>query len=94
MERRSIKAPRAVRSHSKRRNWGRKGAEMKHMLKSDLLKQLIPVALIAVAAVFLVTPALAGKRQSAWVAVNSTSGATATTTLVVQDNLVFSGPNA
>jgi hypothetical protein len=64
---------------------------MKHMLKRDLLKQSIPVALIAVvAAVLLVTPALATKHQSAWVAVNSTTGA-AGTNLVAGDNLVFSG---
>jgi hypothetical protein len=64
---------------------------MKHMLKRDLLKQFIPVAVIAaVAAVLLVAPAVAAKRQSAWVAVNSTSGATGTN-LVAGDNLVFSG---
>jgi hypothetical protein len=61
------------------------------MLKRDLLKQLIPVAVIAtVAAVLLVTPALAAKRQSAWVAVNSTAGA-AGTNLTAGENLVFSG---
>jgi hypothetical protein len=64
---------------------------MKHMLKRDLLKQFIPVAIVAtVAAVLLVTPAFAAKHQSAWVAVNSTTNA-ATTNLVVGDNLVFSG---
>ena len=62
-----------------------------NMLKRDLLKQFIPVAVIAtVAAVLLVTPALAAKRQSAWVAVNATAGA-AGTNLVAGDNLVFSG---
>jgi hypothetical protein len=61
------------------------------MLKRDLLKQFIPVAVIAtVAAVLLVTPAFASKRQSAWVAVNSTTGA-AGTNFVAGDNLVFSG---
>jgi hypothetical protein len=61
------------------------------MLRRDLLKQFIPVAVIAtVAAVLLVTPALAAKHQSAWVAVNSTTGA-AGTNLVAGDNLVFSG---
>jgi len=64
---------------------------MHHMLKRDLLKQFIPVALVAtVAAVLLVTPALAAKHQSAWVAVNATTGA-AGTNLVVGDNLAFSG---
>jgi hypothetical protein len=59
--------------------------------KSDLLKQLIPVAVIAtVAAILLVTPAFAAKHQSAWVAVNATTGA-AGTNLVAGDNLVFSG---
>jgi hypothetical protein len=62
-----------------------------NMLKRDLLKQFIPVAVIAtVAAVLLATPALAAKRQSAWVAVNSTAGA-AGTNLAAGDNLVFSG---
>jgi hypothetical protein len=61
------------------------------MPKHDLLKQFIPVAVIAtVAAVLLVTPAIAAKRQSAWVAVNATAGA-AGTNLVAGDNLVFSG---
>ena len=61
------------------------------MMKRDLLKQLIPVAVIAtVAAVLLVSPAFAAKRQSAWVAVNSTTGA-AGTNLVAGDNLTFSG---
>jgi hypothetical protein len=61
------------------------------MPKRDLLKQFIPVAVIAtVAAVLLVTPALAAKPQSAWVAVNATAGA-AGTNLVAGDNLVFSG---
>ena len=61
------------------------------MLKRDLLKQLIPVAVVAtVAAVLLVSPALAAKRQSAWVTVNSTSGA-AGTNLVAGNNLMFSG---
>jgi len=64
---------------------------MKSMLKRDLLKQLIPVAAIAtVAAVLLVTPAFAAKHTSAWVAVNSTTGA-AGTNLVAGDNLVFNG---
>lgn len=64
---------------------------MKFMPKRDLLKQLIPVAALAtVAAVLLVTPALAAKHTSAWVAVNSTTGA-AGTNLVAGDNLVFSG---
>ncbi|MFL5960256.1 MAG: hypothetical protein ACJ75G_08345 [Gaiellaceae bacterium] len=61
------------------------------MLKQNLLKQLIPVAIVAtVAAVLLATPAFAAKHQSAWVAVNSTAGA-AGTNLVAGDNLVFSG---
>jgi hypothetical protein len=65
---------------------------MKFMPKRDLLKQFIPVAVIAtVAAVLLVGPALAAKHQSAWVAVNSTTGASGTTSLVVGDNLFFSG---
>jgi hypothetical protein len=65
---------------------------MEHMLNRDLLKQFIPVALIAtVAAVLLVTPAFAGKRQSAWVAVNSTTTGAAGTNLVAGQNLVFSG---
>jgi len=64
---------------------------MKQLVKRDLLKQFIPVAVIAtVAAVLLVTPAVAAKHQSAWVAVNSTTGA-AGTNLVAGDNLVFSG---
>jgi hypothetical protein len=64
---------------------------MKFMLKRDLLKQLIPVAVIAtVAAVLLATPAFAAKHQSAWVAVNSTAGA-AGTNLVAGNDLVFSG---
>jgi hypothetical protein len=64
---------------------------MKSVLKRDLLKQLIPVSLVAtVAAVLLVTPSFAAKRQSAWVAVNATSGV-AGTTLVAGNNLVFSG---
>ena len=65
---------------------------MKHLLlKRNLLKQLIPVAVIAtVAAVLLVTPAFAAKRQSAWVTVNSTTGA-AGANLVAGNNLVFSG---
>lgn len=64
---------------------------MKSMLKRDLLKQLIPVAVIAtVAAVLLVTPSFAAKRPSAWVTVNATTGA-APTNLAVGDNLVFSG---
>jgi hypothetical protein len=62
-----------------------------NMLKRDLLKQFIPVAVIAtVAAVLLANPAFAAKRQSAWVAVNSTTGA-AGTNLVAGENLVFSG---
>jgi len=61
------------------------------LLRRDILKQLIPVAVVAtVAAVLLVTPAVAAKRPSAWVAVNSTTGA-AGTNLVAGDNLVFSG---
>jgi hypothetical protein len=61
------------------------------MLKHGLLKQFIPVAVIAtVAAVLLVSPAFAAKHQSAWVAVNSTTGA-AGTNLVAGNNLVFSG---
>jgi hypothetical protein len=61
------------------------------MLKRDLLKQFIPVAVIAtVAAVLLVSPAFAAKRQSAWVTVNSTTGA-AGTNLVAGNNLTFSG---
>lgn len=64
---------------------------MKRMLKRDLLKQFIPVAIIGtVAAVLLVTPAVAAKPAHAWVAVNSTTGA-AGTNLVVGENLVFSG---
>ena len=64
---------------------------MKFTLKRDLLKQLIPVAVIAtVAAVLLVTPSFAAKPTHAWVAVNSTTGA-ATINLVAGDNLVFSG---
>jgi hypothetical protein len=61
------------------------------MLKHGLLKQFIPVAVVAtVAAVLLVSPAFAAKHQSAWVAVNSTAGA-AGTNLVAGNNLVFSG---
>ena len=61
------------------------------IVKRDLLKQLIPVAVVATAAaVLLVSPAFAAKRQSAWVAVNSTTGA-AGTNLVAGDNLTFSG---
>jgi hypothetical protein len=64
---------------------------MKQLIKRDLLKQLIPLAVVAtVAAVLLVTPAFAAKHQSAWVAVNSTTGA-AGTNLVAGNNLVFSG---
>jgi hypothetical protein len=64
---------------------------MKFLPKRDMLKQLIPVAAIAtVAAVLLVAPAFAAKHTSAWVAVNSTTGA-AGTNLVAGDNLVFSG---
>jgi hypothetical protein len=64
---------------------------MKSMLKRDGLRQLIPVAAIAaVAAVLLVTPALAAKHSSAWVAVNSTTGG-AGTNLVAGDSLVFNG---
>lgn len=64
---------------------------MKRMLRRDLLKQFIPVAVIATAAaVLLVSPAFAAKRQSAWVTVNSTSGG-AGTNLVAGNNLVFSG---
>jgi hypothetical protein len=64
---------------------------MKSMLKRDLLKQLIPVAVIAtVAAVLLVTPSFAAKPTHATVFVNSTAGA-AGTNLVQGNNLVFSG---
>jgi hypothetical protein len=64
---------------------------MKFMRKRDLLKQLIPVAVIAtITAVLLATPSFAAKRKSAWVAVNSTTGA-ASTNLVAGDNLVFNG---
>jgi hypothetical protein len=64
---------------------------MKSMLKRDLLKQLIPVAAIAtVAAVLLITPAFAAKPARAWVAVNSTTGASSTN-LVAGSNLVFNG---
>jgi hypothetical protein len=64
---------------------------MKFMLKRDLLKQLIPVAAIAiVAAVLLVAPSFAAKPTHAWVAVNSTAGA-ASTSLVAGNNLVFNG---
>jgi hypothetical protein len=46
---------------------------MKQLIKRDLLKQLIPVAIIAmVAAVLLVTPALA-KKSAATLAVNPTA---------------------
>jgi hypothetical protein len=83
---------RAVRSQGNAANGFRKGLRMKQLIKRDLLKELIPVAVVAtVAAVLVVTPALAAKHQSAWVAVNSTTGATAGTNLVVGDNLVFSG---
>ena len=62
-----------------------------HLPTGNLLKQLIPVAVIAtVAAVLLVTPSFAAKRPSAWVTVNATTGA-ASTNLAVGDNLVFSG---
>jgi hypothetical protein len=66
---------------------------MKFMPKRDLVKQLIPVAVIAtVAAVLLVAPAIAAKptHSSAWVAVNSTAGGTSTN-LVQGNNLVFTG---
>lgn len=66
---------------------------MKSMLKRDLLKQLIPVAVVAtVAAVLLVAPSFAAKptRTSAWVAVNSTAGGSSTN-LVQGNNLVFNG---
>ena len=64
---------------------------MKRMLKRDLLKQFIPVAVIAtLAAVLLVSPAFAAKHQSAWVTVNSTTGASGTN-LAAGNNLVFSG---
>jgi hypothetical protein len=64
---------------------------MKFTLKRDLLKQLIPVAVIAtVAAVLLATPSFAAKRTSAWVAVNSTTGGSGTN-LVQGSNLVFNG---
>src|ERR1043166_4180906 len=64
---------------------------MTHLLKRDLLKQLIPVAVIAtVAAVLLATPSFAAKPSHAWVAVNSTTGA-AGTNLVAGSNLVFNG---
>lgn len=60
-------------------------------LKRDMLRQLIPVAVIAaIAAVLLVTPAVAAKRSHAWVAVNSTTGA-AGPNLVTGADLVFSG---
>lgn len=62
--------------------------------KRDMLKQLIPVAVIAaIAAILLVTPAFAGKPSpttKAWIAVNSTAGA-ASTNLVQGNNLVFNG---
>ena len=49
-----------TRPHSNSRNWGRKGAEMKYMLKRDLLKQFIPVAIIAtVVAIVSAAPAAA-----------------------------------
>lgn len=59
---------------------------MKQLIKRDLLKQLIPVAIVAtVAAVLLVAPALAAKHHAdPWVSVNPS-------TAVVGDNLVFSG---
>lgn len=64
---------------------------MKSMLKRDLLKQFIPVAVIAtVAAVLLVAPSFAAKPTHAWVAVNSTAGAS-NTNLVAGNNLVFNG---
>jgi hypothetical protein len=64
---------------------------MTFMPKRDLLKQLIPVAVIAtVAAVLFVAPSFAAKPTHAWVAVNSTTGA-AGTNLAAGDNLVFNG---
>jgi hypothetical protein len=64
---------------------------MKSMLKRDLLKQLIPVAVVAtVAAVVLAGSALAAKPTHATVSVNSTTGASSTN-LVAGNNLVFSG---
>jgi hypothetical protein len=56
------------------------------VLKQNLLKQLIPVAIVAtVAAVLLATPALAAKHHAdPWVSVNPSAP-------LVGDNLVFSG---
>jgi hypothetical protein len=77
---------RAVRSQVNAANGVRKELRMKQLITRDLLKQLIPVAVVAtVAAVLLVAPALAAKHHAdPWVSVSPSAP-------LVGDNLVFSG---
>src|SRR5437763_11560312 len=64
---------------------GRRGAEMKqHLRKHDLLKQLIPVAAVAViAAVFIVGPAVAAKGGK------GPKGSATTTTLALTSQYIY-----